>query len=100
MIGDLPCVRGHDQMNLVLARIDLVEQTLQINAAAGPGGADHDLHKQPLLASFRVKSACRPRNSACKVPFSFHSSARVLPSVLTVEFTILSSGNGFPFVWN
>src|SRR5205809_5376130 len=98
MIGDLPCVRSHDQMNLMFARIYLVEQALQINAAAGPGGADHDLHKYPLLASSRAKSAYCSRNSAQNVSFSFHGSAGVLLSVLTAEFTIFSSGNGCPSI--
>jgi hypothetical protein len=48
----------------MFARVDLFEQTLQINAATGAGRADHNLHRYPLLASFCVRSACRPRNSA------------------------------------
>ena len=45
VIGDLSCVRGHDQVNFVLGGVDLFEQTLQINTAAGAGRPDYDFHK-------------------------------------------------------
>src|SRR2546430_16180145 len=45
VISDLPCVHGHYQMDFMFARVDLFEQTLQINAATGAGRADHNFHR-------------------------------------------------------
>ena len=35
---------AHDEMNLVRSAIDLIEQALQINRAAGAGGGDDKFH--------------------------------------------------------
>ena len=45
-------VRAHDEMDLVRAAIDLFEQPLQINRAAGARGCDDKFHapNQPQLA--------------------------------------------------
>ena len=41
---DLLRVLAHHQVHLVLRCVDLREQTLQINRAAGAGGGDDEFH--------------------------------------------------------
>ena len=42
--SDLFCVTAHDEVNFVRGAINLSEQALQINCAAGAGGRDDKLH--------------------------------------------------------
>jgi hypothetical protein len=50
--GHLFGMTAHDEMNLVRRRIDLIEQSLQINRSARPGGGNDKFHPDTELQPF------------------------------------------------
>jgi len=44
--GNLFRVSAHHEMDFVRAGVDLIEQSLQINRAAGTGGRDDKFHRR------------------------------------------------------
>ena len=54
---DLLCVSAHDQMDFVRCRVDLIEQTLEVDRAAGASRGDDEFHY--TIQNHRTRSHSR-----------------------------------------
>src|SRR3954454_15878700 len=60
--GDLSCMSTHYEVHLVRSAVDLLQQTLEINRAAGAGRGDDEFHRRELNGNSPLRRAISLRN--------------------------------------